>query len=164
MDIKAIRHAVPDWLRRYRYPILIVIIGLVLMNLPTFSRSEEPTPVTTMAQDDKSDLAQELCEILSQIQGVGKVRVMLTVSAGEQTVYQTDDTIGDSSVRKETVIITTSDRAEQAVISQVLPESYRGAIVVCQGGDSAAVKLAVVDAVSKATGLGADSISVLKMK
>ena len=49
-------------------------------------------------------------------------------------------------------------------VQQVLPESYRGAIVVCQGADSPAVKLAIVEAVSRATGLGADSISVLKMK
>jgi hypothetical protein len=41
---------------------------------------------------------------------------------------------------------------------------YQGAVVLCQGAADAAVRLAVVEAVSKATGLGADKICVLKMK
>ena len=92
------------------------------------------------------------------------MQVMLTVAKGEQTVYQVDESISDASVRTETVILSTSDRSEYGLISQVLPETFRGAIIVCQGADKASVKLAVVDAVSKATGLGADCISVLKMK
>jgi stage III sporulation protein AG len=36
--------------------------------------------------------------------------------------------------------------------------------VICQGAADPAVRLAVVEAVADATGLGADRISVLKMK
>ena len=93
-----------------------------------------------------------------------RMQVLLTVAAGEQTIYHSDENSTDTSVRLETVIITDSQRNQQALVQQVLPESYRGAIVVCQGADSPAVKLAIVEAVSRATGLGADSISVLKMK
>jgi stage III sporulation protein AG len=39
-----------------------------------------------------------------------------------------------------------------------------GAIVLCQGADVPSVRLAIVDAVSKVTGLVANQISVLKMK
>jgi stage III sporulation protein AG len=62
------------------------------------------------------------------------------------------------------VIITDSDRAQQGLISQVLPPSYLGAVIVCQAGDQPEVKLAVVEAVCDAVGLTADKISVLKMK
>ena len=44
------------------------------------------------------------------------------------------------------------------------PAQYLGVIVVCEGADSPAVRLAIVEAVSDVTGLGADRISVLKMK
>ena len=37
-------------------------------------------------------------------------------------------------------------------------------LIVCEGGDDANVRLSIVDAVSKITGLGADRISVLKMR
>jgi stage III sporulation protein AG len=46
----------------------------------------------------------------------------------------------------------------------VLAPQYLGAIVVCQGADRSDVRLAIVEAVSALTGLGADKISVLKMK
>jgi stage III sporulation protein AG len=79
-------------------------------------------------------------------------------------VYQTDsDSSGDSS-RLDTVIITDGDRAQNGLIQQVLPATYLGAIIVCEGGDRAEVRLAIAEAVSHFTGLGMDRISVLKMK
>ena len=39
---------------------------------------------------------------------------------------------------------------------------YRGALVVCQGGDRADVKLAVTEAVSALTGLSSDRVTVAK--
>ena len=93
---------------------------------------------------------------------------MLTESSGEEIIYQTD---GDSSQtdssfsnREDTVTITDSQRNEQGLVRQQNPPKYMGAIVVCQGGDKPSVRLAIIDAISKVTGLGADKISVLKMK
>jgi len=40
--------------------------------------------------------------------------------------------------------------------------TYRGALVVCQGGGQADVKLAVTEAVAVLTGLPADRITVAK--
>ena len=95
------------------------------------------------------------------------VQVLLTESAGEMTVYQTDRDEGggsDGALRADTVIITDSNRAQSGLVQQILPPKYQGAIIVCQGGDSPAVRLAIVEAVCKVTGLGADRVSVLKMK
>ena len=106
---------------------------------------------------------QELAHILSQIQGAGEVRVLLTETSGAQTVYQTD-VDGAQDRHEKTVIITGADRSQAGLVQQVIPPKYMGAIVVCHGADNATVRLAIVEAVSKVTGLGADRISVLKMK
>ena len=90
--------------------------------------------------------------------------MLLTVAAGEEILYQTDDQISENQTRIETVLITDSDRAQTGLVRQVKPPVYRGAVVVCKGADTASVRLAVVEAVSSLTGLGADQISVLKMK
>lgn len=167
MDINAIRTKASDLFRKYRYPILILVLGMAILCFSGKKPKEtvQPTPLPAVLQPD---LSESLRDILSQIQGVGKVEVMLTVAVGETTIYQCDeDTSGNadsSTVRKETVILTDAQRNQLALISQILPPSYKGAIIVCQGADNAGVKLAVVEAVSKATGLGADDISVLKMK
>lgn len=150
-------------IKKYRYAALILLVGLVFMWMP--GRKENDTSlvsVTDTATD--TDITAELTDILTQIEGVGKVKVMLTIEAGEYTIYQSDENSSGETIRTETVIITDSDRNEHPLISQIRPVTYRGAIIVCQGADSPATKLAIVEAVSRVTGLGADCISVLKMK
>lgn len=167
MDIRKLGQNLPAVLKKYRYAVLVLAIGLVLMALPTKNQTGQTTE-ETIAPVQTVDPAQELAQILGQIQGVGKVQVLLTVKAGESTVYQTDEDVTTSetgsSIRKETVIVTDSERNEQPLVVQVLPPQYMGAVIVCQGAENAAVRLAVVEAVCNATGLGADKISVLKMK
>lgn len=168
MDIEKLKKRIPRWIQKYRYPILILAVGLVLLMLPTGKTTTQKNEVPSTAAAQIPDTGEKLAQILAQIDGVGKVRVMLAVSVGEKTYYHTDEdtTVSDTSstVHKETVIITDSNRNQSALITQIVPAQYRGAVVVCQGAGNAAVKLAVVEAVSKATGLGADQISVLKMK
>ncbi len=106
--------------------------------------------------------------ILSKVTGAGEVEVLLTVSAGEETIYQTDcqtDSSGDSENRHcDTVMITDANRNETGLVRQIFPATYQGAIIVCRGADSPAVRFAIVEAVSKLTGLSSNQISVLKMK
>ena len=152
---------------KYRYPLVILLVGLVLLTLP--GRKEEPEQITGQSSSiQRPDTTQTLTQILEQIKGVGKVKVMLTVAEGERTIYQFDEdrTTGENStsVRQETIIVSDTDRNQQALISQIMAPKYLGAVIVCQGADDPSVKWAVVDAVSKATGIGADRISVLKMK
>lgn len=152
-----------SWLKKYRYAVLILVIGLLLMWIPV--RLDNSAPQSDVTDEaPQTDITAELTQILMQIEGVGKVKLMLTIEAGECNIYQTDENRNAESIRTETVIITDSDRNEHPLITQVKPVTYRGAIVVCQGADSPATKLAIVEAVSRVTGLGADCISVLKMK
>ena len=83
---------------------------------------------------------------------------MLTEASGEEIIYQTD------GERADTVLVTDESRREQGLVRTRQPPVYRGAIVVCTGADSAAVRLAIVEAVANVTGLGADKITVLKME
>lgn len=167
MDMKEAGTKLTGLFKKYRWPLLVILLGIVLMALPLGSSKDTQQPQTQIAEA-VTDPQQDLAQILSQIRGVGKVQVLLTVKSGESVKYQTDDDIvtsdTGSTIHKETVIITDSARNQQALIVQVLPPEYLGAVIVCQGADDAAVRLAVVEAVSKATGLGADRISVLKMK
>lgn len=168
MDIRKLGGKLPALLKKYRYAVLVLAVGLVLMALPSRTQSKQTAEQNSTVPVQTADPAQELAQILGQIQGVGKVQVLLTVKAGESAIYQTDEDVNTSetgsSIRKETVIITDSQRNEQPLVVQVLPPQYLGAVIVCQGAEDAAVRLAVVEAVCNATGLGADKISVLKMK
>lgn len=152
---------------QYRYVLLVFLVGICLMLLPGGDPKEEQ-PEAILQTVTEESLESRLATILSQMEGVGKTQVLLTIAAGEQTLYVQDEnqsTGSDSGTyRSETILVTGTDREEGGLVRQVIPPTYQGAIVVCQGGDSAAIRLAVVEAVSKATGLSADKITVLKMK
>lgn len=162
MDTIAISERTMEWIKKYRYVALVLLAGLILMALPEKKTAAAPAAEPQVTKE--SDLEESLEEILCQLQGAGKIRVLLTSASGEETVYQTDTDRGSDDLRTETVIITGSDREETGLIRQVNPPEYLGAIVLCQGADNAAVKLAIVEAVANATGLTTDKISVLKMK
>ena len=159
------REKITQWLGKYRYLLLVVLLGLGLMLIPTGkSDGSSSAPVTTESLGSGSTLSEELEDILSGIQGAGKVRVLLTIAKGEQIIYQTDGTTAENGGRQDTVVITDGNRTQSGLVQQSISPIYRGAIVVCQGADSPAVCLAVKEAVSKVTGLDTSQISVLKMK
>lgn len=168
MDIISAKGKLSELIKKYKYVALVLLIGLVLMMLPTGKRESTPQASAALQQPEEPSVNEALAGILSTIEGAGKVQVFLTVAAGEQTIYQTDERLsknGESTdTQSETVIITDDQRNEIGLVRQVNPPIYQGAIVVCQGADSPVVQLSIVDAVSKVTGLGADRISVLKMK
>lgn len=167
MDRMNLQSKALEFLKKYRYVALIVAVGVILMCLPGGERGESESTEAVIAATEP-DLEEKLVKILSQIEGAGKVQVLLTEEAGQSVLYQTDqdtDSGSDSlTQRSDTVILSGADREEQGLVRQINPPVYLGAVVVCQGADKATVRLAIVEAVSAATGLGADKISVLKMK
>ena len=165
MDRMNIRSRLSELFKKYRYAVMIVLLGVVLMCLPSGKKDTQvPTATSTSEETVQSGLEESLAAILSQIKGAGKVEVLLTEAKGAETLYQSDGDTGTDTDRQDTVIISDADRAQSGLVRQVNPPSYQGAIVVCQGADSASVRLAIVEAVSGVTGLGADHITVLKMK
>ena len=165
MDWVSIRSRLTELFKKYRYAVMIVLLGVVLVCLPSGKKDTQvPTATSTSEETVQSGLEESLAAILSQIKGAGKVEVLLTEAKGAETLYQSDGDTGTDTDRQDTVIISDADRAQSGLVRQVNPPSYQGAIVVCQGADSASVRLAIVEAVSSVTGLGADHITVLKMK
>ena len=167
MDFKGLGDKIKRAVTKYKYAAIILLIGICLLLIPQKSQS---TPAAENKSQPSTQVigTEQLEEILQSIDGAGKVKVLLSVATGEKTVYQTDSdssTSGDgNSTKQETVLISDSQRAEYGLVSQINPPTYLGAIVVCEGADSATVKLAVTQAVAKITGLGTDNICVLKME
>ena len=65
------------FLKKYRYALLVLMIGLVLMCLPGSRKETSPTVTSTQTEKPSVTMEQQLEAILSQIQGAGKVKVML---------------------------------------------------------------------------------------
>ena len=163
MDWVTLRSRGKELVKKYRYVLLVVLAGLFLMALPD-GKNAKAAPEPAAETEPSQNLQTDLEEILSQIQGAGRVRVLLTQREGEQTVYQTDEDSTSSGVRSDTVLLSGADRSQTGLVQQINPPVYLGAVIVCQGADSASVRLAIVSAVGSVTGLSADKITVLKLK
>lgn len=170
MDFTVLKSKCRAWIRKYRYVAIVLGVGIVLMLWPSEPKNEESVDqIVKVGNHDQLEITTDILEdILSQIKGVGKVDVLLTYSAGERTIYHANErassTENSQSKDTETVLITNGNRNEEALVSQVLAPEFLGAVIVCQGAEDPSVRLAISDAVSKATGLGSDRISVVSMK
>ena len=151
-------------LLKYRYPAIILLLGILLMMLPV-RKSNDSSQIDDVTEP--ISMEERIINTLSKIEGAGKEDVIHSLSVGEEIIYQsdveTDISDGEESVHSKTILISDSQRTQSGLVKQINPPAYLGAVISCQGADNPVVKLAIVDAVSDATGLRADKITVLKM-
>lgn len=166
MDWLKGKETVAVFMKKYRYVLLVLAVGIFLMALP--EQESLPEQTTQVAEQTEPQLEDTLAQLLSHLEGAGKVEVMLTQAKGQQTLYQTDEDTsasdGNTDTHRQTVLVSGSDRGETGLIRQINPPTYQGAIVLCQGADNANIRLSIVEAVMSVTGLRSDCITVLKMK
>lgn len=152
-------------LKKYKYACLVLALGIVLMLFP--AEKEIAEPVEQQESTEETTLEERLECLLSQVEGAGEVRVILTLETGAISEYQQDSTTrsgaGETQIQTETVLVEAGGEEMPIPVKTTYP-TYKGAVVVCQGADRASVKLALVRAVSCLTGLGSDQITVIKMK
>ena len=155
-------------LDRYKYVLIVIIAGIVLLLWPTGDRGQDAGTGGTAAVRETFDLAQleeKLSRTLSKVEGAGEVTVTLTVKNSMEQVLASDRTTSvserGSSVEEETVLVSTGNGQDTVLLTQKYP-TFQGALVVCEGGDNAEVRLLLTQAVSSLTGLGADRITVCK--
>ena len=152
---------------RYKYALLILLLGVGLMLIPQKAETEPERPVEQKTEEN-TVLEERLERILREMDGVGEAKVLLTLATGTSYQYQTDVLThtrqDDAEVQKETVLASDGNGKQIPIAVRTTYPTYQGALVICQGADRSAVKLNVINAVSDVTGLGSDKISVIKMK
>ena len=147
-------------LKKYRYAALVLLLGLALLLLPGGKKTQKSAAAPTTVQTDyAAETERRLTQMLQQIAGAGQVSVMLTLETGERVEYQTD--VQASSDGAQSSEGSSYDKA--AVAATTYPR-FQGALIVCEGADSAAVRLRLLEAVSAVTGLSTDRITVVKMR
>lgn len=154
-------------LKKYRLVLLFTVLGAVLLLWPA---EDAPQQTTVAPEEERFDLAQvqrEMEQILSDIDGVGRLHLMLTVSSGTQRELAEDSTLRRSAAAeyeqtRETLTLAQGSGTQEVVVTRSVYPAYIGALVVCEGGGSATVRLAVTQAVSTLTGLSSERIAVVK--
>lgn len=159
-----------DEKKRVRLLVAMGLSGMLLLALSewiptTVDHTTAPTE-SAVAQTDSADYAQEmerrLTELISQMDGVGKTQVMVTLASGEMTVYATDTETGAEGGAKEQHVLLDGAQTPALVESVAMPQ-IQGVAVVCEGGGDATVQSRITELVKVLTGVGANHIAVTEM-
>ena len=155
-------------LKTYRFPALILLLGLGLMLVPSgFSGSglEEPVVEQQTGDFDLSVFTKEAETLLSELQGAGEVKILFSLENDGQREFLSDvseSQNGDSSQSSQQTVLPSGSGGESPVVLSRSYPKFRGAVVLCSG-ESPTLTLRIKQALSSLTGLGMDKISVLKM-
>ncbi len=163
----------PEWkafcskLGKYKYVILLSLVGVILLLWPS-SQDTKAQPVSNVPeQSGEESLESALEAALARIEGAGETTLVLSWKDDGEVIYQTDEAIsesdGASTSDSSTVIVQTGSSHYEALVVQNRSPTCLGALVVCEGADSAVVRLEIINAVAALTGLSSDRISVVKM-
>lgn len=156
-------------LHAYRYALLVLLLGVLLLLLPTKSERGTNTEKTLLAENEDAwlrSMEAQLSDTLCHIEGAGALRLMLSVEQGMEKRFKEDREIEEGEYtgqrRYETVVLSGSDRSESLVLETQAYPIFRGAVVICEGGDNDRVRLQIMETVKVLTGLSSDKITVVK--
>ena len=161
---------------RRRAVIAAGVIGLLLIFISSLlpeksseeTTTDEPPPVQTES-DYRKELENELCDIISAIDGAGTVKVMITMDTTAEDVYaanrtesKREDASQESQMGEETeyVIIKGKDGNETAVLRKQRMPEIRGVLIVCDGGKSAVTREKITQAAAGALGIAQGKVVV----
>ncbi|MBQ6248607.1 MAG: stage III sporulation protein AG [Oscillospiraceae bacterium] len=153
-------------LSRYKFPAIMLLLGVVLMLLPLGKKTAVATQETPSQEFDLEAMERQMEEIVGCIDGVGRVKVMLTLRTGPtlSLASDKDETLRDAEMRTENQILKLNRGSgmQEVVITQQRYPVFQGAVIVCDGAGNSAVRLQVTEAVSVLTSLSSDKITVAK--
>lgn len=175
--------------------LIILIITVIVINViwngddekeqePTSDKNKKLASSVEEIQTNSDTVIEDetvknLEEILSKINGVGKVKVMLTYSQTSQTIplynqdsseKNTEESDNQGGTRKitetdtKTEIIYKEENGEKVPITQsIISPKIEGAIITAEGAGVATVKTNIIQAVEAVTGVATHKIQVFEM-
>lgn len=166
------------------YITLVIGVLLLLMGntiLSADKQKEEPKIEIEKNNSDDTDYASQLEKrmekALSMVEGVGNIKVLITVKGSGEIVVAEDkssdinETIEEtnSSVTKQirstksedTIVLT--DEKSPLVLKEIKPD-IEGVIIVAEGGGNIEIKDSLIRATQAILGIESHKIEVLKMK
>lgn len=173
---------------------IVLIITVVVMNY-ILSGKKDKTNKTIQSEDkvlaqkngdsqvknkdNKQDIETRLENILSNIKGVGNVKVLITYSQESTVIPMYDEdtstsiteeqdsgggsrTVNESTSKKD-IIYEENNGVKTPITQSIINPKIEGAIVTAKGANDANVKTNIIQAVEAVTGLATYKIQVFEM-
>ncbi len=148
--------------------IIIAVLLIIYFNVNEKTTKETSTESAAKETSSLTDgLESRLADILSEIDGAGSVKVMITYSATSEIVTASTNnshtTTTTGSNGQTTTTTTTSSplitNSDVIVLQEKMPQ-IQGVIIVAEGADNVMVKLRLLQATATVLGVNANSIQI----
>jgi len=185
LNIKSLSELLSGKSQKTKMIILLVLgaLGLVLVAFPLLFNSDSIDSTTKTekqqqqdAQVYKEDLEQRLTDILTNVDGVGQVKVMVTLDGeNSKSIAYNETTSGSSStdntsrsseqttVSKDAVLVKEGTETSPYTLEDKYPQVL-GVVVVADGAQNVYVKSYITNAVKTALNISAHKVVVLPME
>ena len=177
------------FLKRKDQWLILLLGGLILAvaAMPGGNKSSQKSTVQTVSQEETANtqsgdssveaLEKRLSELLSQVQGLGKTKVMITLEESGERAVAFDSQNTSRSVKESSGTSTQEEDSSQSTVYEkeagggeppyVTKETapkIRGVLVAAQGGDDPENVRNITEAVMALFHIEAHKIKVMKMK
>ncbi len=148
---------------------IILYIGISLDSKNVSSESAKGTTGYISTLEYCERLEGKLEDIISQIDGAGNVKVMISVDGSPELLYVSDTDTKTSTTTSGTttttssspIIIGNSGNSSGIIMTEKLP-NVKGVIVVSSGAGDTKIKLSILNAISTLLDISVDKITILK--
>ncbi|MEG1752016.1 MAG: hypothetical protein RR140_00725 [Clostridia bacterium] len=146
----------------------LLIAGIFGASLENKNINEKDTKIFG-AMEYAKELESKLSNVLSQVEGAGKVKVMVVLESGSEFIYASTkedktNTSGNgsstSNTSSEPIIINNGGTSTPIIIKEYMPK-VSGVIIVAEGGSSIIVKMNLLKAVQALLAVPSGNIEIL---
>ena len=163
------------WLIILLVGLLLVVIAMPVSDIKSDQTQDEQQmqKAENASEDTYADaLETRLENALAKVEGVGNVKVMITLASSSEKVVEKDQEMtsevqeGESGGKKtsssETAVYANGNGEETPHVKQELSRRIEGVLVIADGGDNAIVIENITEAVQALFGVDTHKIKVMK--
>ncbi len=147
---------------RYVLVAILVIVLILLMSSSIFSENKQTSNENYLTEYTKA-IEERLSEVLSEVEGAGDVKVVISVESGNETVLAMKTVIKETSTGKEIEETPVIVNGKTVVLKELTPK-ISGVLIVCEGANNIAVKSRLVSATRSLLDIENGKIEILTMK
>lgn len=150
--------------------IIIAVIAVAVMLIIYFAgfggsggKTNESAAEVEFYSDYCQRMQAELTELVAKMEGAGESKVLINWESSVELILAETQNNSSNSSSNSPVIITNSGSSQPVVTKEIYPKAL-GAVVVCQGGADAKLKVNIIMSVSVLLELEPEKILVCVMR
>ena len=143
--------------------VIVAIIGICLIIWGGKFTNKSSTKHTSIIDEYVYNLEEKLTDTLSHIEGAGKVKVLITVESGMETVLAMKTTINETTNGREIIETPILVNGKTVVVKELFPEII-GVLIVAEGASNLSVMNKLQQATVSLLDIGVNQIEILSMK